>query len=160
MSVQVAVTAHDVGEAHCCGDLLGLLDLLQVIDDRPVQSAPLSRGLSVVVASLEDHDVVTVDEIHEPMLLVDSSRPRTGEGVTKLFWFADASEGIAGDVVEEAVDALERGTIGALPVPIVVPPVGGEDEPHRSSSCSSELPARAWSRLSSKRRTLAGDRSK
>ena len=63
-------------------------------------------------------------------------------------------------VFDEPVDSLEVGAVGAEPVGVVGPAVGGEDEPHCTSSCSSRSPARACCRLSSRRLALAGTRSR
>jgi hypothetical protein len=58
------------------------------------------RSSAVVVAGLEDHDVVSVDEVHEPMLFVDSPGPRSGQGMAQLFGLSDAPERVTGNVVE------------------------------------------------------------
>ena len=62
-------------------------------------------------AGLDDRYIVALDEINESMLLVNPARPRAGESMTKLFRFADPIERVAGDVIQQSVDALERGPI-------------------------------------------------
>lgn len=52
------------------------------------------------MASLQDHDVVTFDEVHESVFLVDPARPGAGEGVTELLWLANPYERVACDVIE------------------------------------------------------------
>ena len=76
---------------------------------------------SVVVASLKDHQVVSVDEIHEPMLLCDAPRPRPGCPIPELFWFPDPAEGVAETGVDESVDPLENPAVRGLPVRVIFP---------------------------------------
>ena len=76
---------------------------------------------SVVVASLKDHQVVSVDEIHEPMLLCDAPRPRPGCPIPELFWFPDPAEGVAETGVDESVDPLENPAVRGLPVRVILP---------------------------------------
>ena len=76
---------------------------------------------SVVVASLKDHQVVSVDEIHEPMLLCDAPRPRPGCPIPELFGFPDPTEGIAEAGVDERVDPLENPAVRGLPVRVILP---------------------------------------
>jgi hypothetical protein len=80
-----------------------------------------SRSITAeVVAGLEHDDVVTVDEIDQSMLVVDAPRPTSGEDVPQRLWFADPAEGVAQDLVEQAVEPLERCLVSGLPVPVVV----------------------------------------
>jgi len=71
----------------------------------------MSECSAVVVAGLEDHHIVALDEVNESMLLVNPTRPSASESVTKLFGLADAGDGVASDVIQQPVDALERGPI-------------------------------------------------
>lgn len=49
---------------------------------RPASSGSPDVGASVVVARLEDHQVIAVEEIHQPMLVGDAPRPCPGEQVS------------------------------------------------------------------------------
>ena|SRR5487761_1940767 len=42
------------------------------------QQQTSQKSLSVVVVSLKHHDVITVDEVYESMLIVNPTRPTTG----------------------------------------------------------------------------------
>ena len=90
-------------------------------------------GSTIVVASLHDHDVFPLDQVDQPVLVVDAARPTACERVTELLRLADPSERITGYLVEETIDALECRPVRSLPEDVVLPPVGCEDEPHRSS---------------------------
>lgn len=80
-------------------------------------------GSAVVVANLEHHDVV-VDEVHQPVLPADAPRPAPGEGVAQRFGLADPVERVAWRVIQEPVDALERGSVRGQPVRVVRPVAG------------------------------------
>ena len=68
-----------------------------------------------MVAGLENHHIVALDEIDESMLLINPARPGASESVTKVFGLANVVERIASDVIQQSVDALERGPIWRLP---------------------------------------------
>ena len=56
---------------------------------------PDDTGVSFVVEpGLKDDEVLTVDQVHEPMLLCDPAGPRTGQHVPKGFGLADPRHGI------------------------------------------------------------------
>ena len=59
-------------------------------------------------AGLQHDHIVTVNQVDEPMFLVDTPRPSPSEGMTKLLRFADPGERIAQDCVKETIDALYR----------------------------------------------------
>ena len=88
---------------------------------------------SVVVASLKDHQVVSVDEIHEPMLLCDAPRPRPSCSIPELFGFPDPTEGVAETGVDERVDPPENPAIRGLPVRVILPGRGIPRQAHLSS---------------------------
>lgn len=50
---------------------------------------------SVVVAGLQDHEIVAVDEIDEPVLLIDPPGPRALHAVLQLLRLANALERLA-----------------------------------------------------------------
>ena len=89
---------------------------------------------SVVVPGLEDHQVVAVDEIHEPVLLRDAPRPRPGCPIPELFRFPDPAEGIAEAGVDERVNPLENPAIRDLPVRVILPGRGILRQAHLSPS--------------------------
>lgn len=66
------------------------------------------RRSAVVVAGLQDHDVVPFDEVDEPVFLVDAPRPGSSECVTELLGFPDPGEGIPANIIEQAIDAPNR----------------------------------------------------
>jgi hypothetical protein len=100
---------------------------------------PLIRfGSSPVMkASLQDHEVVAVYEIHQTVLVADPSRPSTGEQMTKWLRLADTGNRVSQRVVDQPVDAFERASISSKPVRVVLPPVRCEDQSHLTMACSS-----------------------
>jgi len=101
-----------------------------------------SLGLPfVVVARLQDDKVVPVHEIDQPMLVVDAPRPATGEHMAECFRLANAGEGLAQRVGEQAVQALQRLSVCRLPILVVLPAVRREDDPHWSRSWTRRSPA-------------------
>lgn len=95
-----------------------------------------SSRLSVVVPRLQDHDVVGVDEVDQPVFFVYASGPGAREGVPEGLGLADTDEGISASLLDQPVDPFQDRPIGHLPEDVVLPPVRCEDEPHVSSSCS------------------------
>ena len=65
----------------------------EVLQGQRLHRAAQPRVSDVVVAGLKDDDVVVVDEIHDAVLLVDATRPRSGERMSELFGFAYAAKG-------------------------------------------------------------------
>ena len=80
-----------------------------------------------MVAGLQNHDVVGVDEVDEAVFFVDASGPSAGEGVPEGLRLADADEGISADVFDQPVDPFQDCPIRRLPVDVVLPPVRCED---------------------------------
>lgn len=78
-------------------------------------------GALVVVAGLEDFQVLVDDAVDKSMLIGDSAGPRSGESVLEWFWLSDAFVWAAACFVDESVDALEDRAIGCLPVLVVIP---------------------------------------
>src|SRR5689334_19876180 len=50
---------------------------------------PERAASSVVVAGLQDDDVVALDEVHQAVFAVDAAGPGTRQGVAQLLRFAD-----------------------------------------------------------------------
>jgi hypothetical protein len=84
-----------------------------------------------VEARLEDHEVVATDEVYEAVFFADASRPGSGEHVAKWLWFADARGGVPQGVVDQSVDAFERGAISPEPIGVVAPSVRSEAQPYQ-----------------------------
>ena len=122
--------------------------------------ASCGRRSLVVESGLEDDQVVTVDEVDQAVFLGDAARPGPGEHVAKRLGFADPGDRVAQGVVDEPVDPFEGLPVSCQPVGVVRPPVGGEDQPHRTRSCGSRWPVLACCRLSSRWRAFAGTRSR
>jgi len=60
-----------------------------------------------VVSGLEHHHIVADHEVHEPVFLVDSTRPCASERMAKPFGFADAAVRVSCCCLEQLVDAFE-----------------------------------------------------
>jgi hypothetical protein len=71
----------------------------------------------VVVASLEDDQVIFGDPVDESVLVVDAARPASGELMPERFGPPDPGEGLALDCADKVVDPLHLGPIGALSDP-------------------------------------------
>ena len=90
---------------------------------RPLLETTRLPSLSVVVANLENHQVITNNEVHEAMLVSDPSRPRTRGAVLEPPRFTDTCEGIAKGRIDERVDPFEDPAVRLLPVRIVLPSI-------------------------------------
>jgi hypothetical protein len=62
---------------------------------------------AVVVASLDDLQVIARYAINEAMFFGDSPRPGTGDSVFQRFWFTDPFMRGAADLGDEPIDPLE-----------------------------------------------------
>ena len=93
--------------------------------------------VTVVKASLQDHKVVAVDEMHQTVLVADPSRPGTGKQMTKWLGFADTCDRVSHRVADEPVDAPECASGSSKPERVVLPPVRCGDQPHLTMPCSS-----------------------
>ena len=103
---------------------------------RPAQAGgsrlhPLKPGTvrSVVVARLEDNEVVAVDQVDETVLVSDTPRPGAGGSVHKPLRLAYAGAGVTQAGVDQGVDTLEDPPVGPLPVLVVLPGTGVPDKP-------------------------------
>src|SRR5574340_239014 len=91
-----------------------------------------ASGRSVVVACRENDKVVPVDQVDEPVFLVDAPRSGTGQRVAEQFGLPGPGVGIAQDRVDQLVDPFGHTSVGALPVEVVIPAVGGKGHLHRA----------------------------
>lgn len=78
---------------------------------------------SVVVTQLSNQQGIIRHPIHDPVLVVDPTRPIAGETMLERFGLAGSRVGIAHDFPDEAVDALEHLTVDLHPVLVIVPGV-------------------------------------
>src|SRR5262245_53570690 len=65
----------------------------------------------VVESGLQNHEVIAVNEVDQPVLLADPPRPGTREHVAERFGFADPGRGVAQRVVDQAVGPVEGGPV-------------------------------------------------
>ena len=70
----------------------------------------------VVVTGLEDDQIISVDEVDESMLFIDSPRPTALEHVTKLLGFTNAASRLAQRSLDQSVDASEARAVRLLPI--------------------------------------------
>ena len=110
---------------------LGLYNIMRDLEDLSFKYLR-PDVYSQITKWLEDHQVVAVDEIHEPVFLRDAPRPRPGCPVPELFGFPDPPEGIAEAGVDERVDPLENPAIRGLPVRVILPGRGIPRQAHLS----------------------------
>jgi hypothetical protein len=98
-------------------------------------------SLSVVVARLEDDDVMAFSHIYQSVLFVDPARPTTGQHVSKRFGFSDSFKWRAHRFFEKAIEAYKQGLVVGLPIEIVLPPKRSEYESHYESLWTLRSPA-------------------
>lgn len=112
------------------------------------------RRCSVVVARLQHDDVSVGHEVDETICLIDASGPSTRQDVLKRLGFADTSEGVSQDILNQQAYSLKRLPVLTPPVGVVLPAacVEGELSTHASrSSWGSNSPRRARSSAASSR---------
>ena len=85
---------------------------------------------SVVISRLQNHDVFFVNEVNQPMLLVNASRPAPSKEMPEWFRLANSLKRVPQYIVEEPVQTLERRPISCAPKDVVLPPIWGEDQSH------------------------------
>jgi len=100
----------------------------------PLFCVKVLASVFVVVTGLENDDVVALDQVHEPVFVVYSPGPTATQNVPEGLRLSNAGEGIPERVIQEAVDPLDHCLVSRLPVPVVLPAVGSEDQPHQGSS--------------------------
>lgn len=83
-----------------------------------------------MIASLQNHQVIAVDQVHEPVLVVNSARPAALENVPQLLGFPDPAKGISLRHLNQPLNPPERRPVGCLPMEVVFPTARCEDEPH------------------------------
>jgi hypothetical protein len=82
----------------------------------------------MVLACLEDHDVVDGDVTDEAVRVIDATRPGSGQDVFERLGLSNACERLALNLRYELVDALQGSAVLRLPAEVVFPPVPGEDQ--------------------------------
>ncbi len=101
-AVSPFVAASHIGLAHGGEDGSVGIPARRV---RPLQSiaAPRSaRGslwLLIVIARLQEHKVIPGQQVHQPVLLRDASRPGIGDPVFQRLRFADPPGGVAQSII-------------------------------------------------------------
>jgi hypothetical protein len=83
-----------------------------------------------VIARLEYYDAVTIDEINQSMFFIDSSRPAARQYMSEWFGFSDSLGWAAHRFLKEAIQSLEYRLVVGLPIEVVLPTEGSEDESH------------------------------
>jgi hypothetical protein len=74
-----------------------------------------------VIAELRDEERISLDLVHDAVLLIDPARPPPGKGVSQRFRLPGPAVGIAADLPKESVDPLEDPLVGFLPVKVILP---------------------------------------
>ena len=93
--------------------------------------------VAVMESCLKDDNIVSIKEIDESMLLVNSSRPTSFENVSKRFRFANSVGRMTQHVFEKTIHSLQGRFVVGLPIAVVLPTHGSNNETHQVSSCSS-----------------------
>lgn len=63
-------------------------------------------------SSLQNYEVVAVDEVDQPVFFADPPRPSAREHVAERLGLADSSGRVTQGVIDEPVDPLEQGPVG------------------------------------------------
>lgn len=71
---------------------------------------------SIVVAQLCDEHYFTPYVVNNPVLVINPSRPKTGERMFQWLRFPDARERRSQNVFNQHIDPLESTFVGSLPV--------------------------------------------
>ena len=93
----------------------------------PMVIAPYAGDISrpllliVVVTAGDDDQIVSIDALDQPVGVVDAARPETRKTFSQWFRLANAAEGLAHAVLNQAIDTLQSLAILALPVLIILP---------------------------------------
>jgi len=90
-------------------------------------------GASIVIAQLSDQDGVLRRPVHDPVFVIDATRPIAGESVLERLGLADSGKRIAPDLLDETDDAFEPPPVGPYPVLVILPGVLRKDELHLAS---------------------------
>ena len=96
-----------------------------------------------MVAAGGDSDFGVGDFVDESVLVGDASGPISGEVVFEGFGFADPFVAVAGDVLQEQVDAFEDLAALLLPSGVVLPGVVVSNESLRRSPGEANEPGAA-----------------
>ncbi len=91
---------------------------------------PYRPSVSVVVSRLEHHDIVAVDQIDEPMLLINSARPTPGKNMAKWLRLSYSFRWVTCRGFEQTVETLEHCLIVGLPMAVVLPAQRSENQTH------------------------------
>ncbi len=117
---------------------------------------PEGFGRLVVVAQLRDAQIGALYSVDDAMLIIDASRPVSGERMPEALGLPNSREWVPLDFVDQRVDALHYLAIGLLPVQVVLPRMLGEHDPHSSSTLSVPSPLSSSAIASRSRRALLG----
>jgi len=85
----------------------------------------------VVIPRLKNHDFVFINEVNQPMFLVNASRPAPSKEMTEWFRLTNSLKRVPKYIVKEPVQTIERRPISCAPKDAVPPPIWGEDQPHQ-----------------------------
>ncbi len=101
-----------------------------IIPSWPGRPLPESAQIDAKVAELRKEDGSVTDPVHQPVFGIDAARPVASQCVTEALRLARSLERVPEDLLDQPVDPLEHRAVLLLPVQIVVPGVGREDQLH------------------------------
>ena len=87
-----------------------------------------------MVSGLQDDQVISVNDVHQSVLFIDSARPRPGEVLAQSLGFADAFERTWEDVIEQPVDSFQHDPVLGGPVRVVRPCALVKDQSHQTAA--------------------------
>jgi len=81
-------------------------------------------------SGLKDDNIVSINEIDQSMLFVNSSRPTSFEDVSKRFWFADSVSRVTQYVFQNSIHTIQSCFVMGLPIAVVLPTNGSKNQTH------------------------------
>jgi hypothetical protein len=69
-----------------------------------------------MIASLQEVDALISDQVNDPMLLRQTTRPRASRQILQRFWLADSGEWITYDCLDQIERAQGNLAVGCHPV--------------------------------------------
>ena len=86
-----------------------------------------------MIPQLCDQDLIARPPVNDPVFGCNSAGPESGQGVFQRLRFPDAAVRLADDFFQEQVNSIDGPRVSLLPVKIILPGLGGENEIHQSA---------------------------
>jgi len=74
-----------------------------------------------MITTLHHNQIPLLDRINQPVFIINSTRPHTGQLVLEWFGLTDTGKRLALDCFDQFINALENAFVGSLPIKIIIP---------------------------------------